>query len=257
LDDSSKEGFTKIKTADNAEVFGNLQNVVLSNKGAFAKSLFFVKDDEVVEVFLPRDAKIDVVDDNCIYELDGLWYVKNVDQTEVLLGKMYKVYFGVPEVFKVGKLVWTYFLDEHDSVVDLCYLTDKNVVIFGGGDSALDWAKQLSEISNVSLVHRRDEFRGNAETINGCDLELYLSYIPMTLTENIVSIKSVKTEEIVNLNYDYILVNFGQVINKIQFNPYATVYYIGDSTGSKTLAEGLLQAETLFKNLFGGAHAKY
>lgn len=131
LDDSSKEGFTKIKTADNAEVFGNLQNVVLSNKGAFAKSLFFVKDDEVVEVFLPRDAKIDVVDDNCIYELDGLWYVKNVDQTEVLLGKRYEVYFGVPEVFKVSKLVWTYFLDEHDSVVDLCYLTDKNVVKIG------------------------------------------------------------------------------------------------------------------------------
>lgn len=143
------------------------------------------------------------------------------------------------------------------SLKDYGFLTDKNVVIFGGGDSALDWAKQLSEISNVSLVHRRDEFRGNAETINGCDLDLYLSYIPMGLTESIVSIKSVKTEEIVNLNYDYILVNFGQVINKIQFNPYATVYYIGDSTGSKTLAEGLLQAETLFKNLFGGAHAKY
>ena len=27
--------------------------------------------------------------------------------------------------------MWTYFLDEHDSVVDLCYLTDKNVVKIG------------------------------------------------------------------------------------------------------------------------------
>ena len=32
--------------------------------------------------------------------------------------------------------------------------------IFGGGDSALDWAIELSKISEVTLVHRRSEFRG-------------------------------------------------------------------------------------------------
>lgn len=145
------------------------------------------------------------------------------------------------------------------SLKDYGFLIDKNVIVFGGGDSALDWAKQLSGVSKVSLVHRRDEFRGNIETINGCNckLNLYLSYIPVALTEDTVLIKSVKTEEIINLKYDYILVNFGQIVNKIQFNPYDTVYYIGDSTGSKTLAEGLSQAETLFKKLFGGIYAEY
>ena len=38
---------------------------------------------------------------------------------------------------------------------------DKNVFIFGGGDSALDWTVELSSVAkSLSLVHRRDAFRG-------------------------------------------------------------------------------------------------
>ena len=38
---------------------------------------------------------------------------------------------------------------------------NKNVFIFGGGDSALDWTIELSKIAkSISLVHRRDAFRG-------------------------------------------------------------------------------------------------
>ena len=43
---------------------------------------------------------------------------------------------------------------------------NKNISIFGGGDSALDWALELSKFSNISLIHRRDEFRGAQHTIN-------------------------------------------------------------------------------------------
>lgn len=35
----------------------------------------------------------------------------------------------------------------------------KNIVIAGGGDSAVDWALSLAEIANVAIVHRRDKFR--------------------------------------------------------------------------------------------------
>ena len=37
---------------------------------------------------------------------------------------------------------------------------NKKVCIFGGGDSALDWAIELSKFSEVTLIHRRNEFRG-------------------------------------------------------------------------------------------------
>ncbi|PCJ97425.1 MAG: ferredoxin--NADP(+) reductase [Flavobacteriaceae bacterium] len=43
---------------------------------------------------------------------------------------------------------------------------DKKVVIAGGGDSALDWAIFLTDVaSEVSLVHRRNEFRGALDSV--------------------------------------------------------------------------------------------
>ena len=46
------------------------------------------------------------------------------------------------------------------SVKDKNFFKGKKVCIFGGGDSALDWAVELSKFSEVTLVHRRNEFRG-------------------------------------------------------------------------------------------------
>jgi thioredoxin reductase (NADPH) len=43
---------------------------------------------------------------------------------------------------------------------------NKNVVIAGGGDSALDWSIFLANVANsVTLVHRRNEFRGALDSV--------------------------------------------------------------------------------------------
>ena len=52
------------------------------------------------------------------------------------------------------------------SIKDKAVFKDKSVCIFGGGDSALDWAIELSSTSKVTLVHRRDDFRGMQASIN-------------------------------------------------------------------------------------------
>ena len=45
-------------------------------------------------------------------------------------------------------------------------LTDKHLVIAGGGDSALDWTVNLVDLAaSVTLVHRRDDFRGAPDTV--------------------------------------------------------------------------------------------
>ena len=51
------------------------------------------------------------------------------------------------------------------SIKDKTIFKDKSVAIFGGGDSALDWAIELSNSSKVSLIHRRDEFRGAPSSV--------------------------------------------------------------------------------------------
>lgn len=43
---------------------------------------------------------------------------------------------------------------------------DKNVVIAGGGDSALDWSIFLTDVAkSVTLIHRRNEFRGHLDSV--------------------------------------------------------------------------------------------
>ena len=46
------------------------------------------------------------------------------------------------------------------SIRDKNYFKNKKICIFGGGDSALDWAIELSKFAEVTLIHRRNEFRG-------------------------------------------------------------------------------------------------
>jgi len=43
---------------------------------------------------------------------------------------------------------------------------NKKIAIFGGGDSALDWALELSKFSKITLIHRRNEFRGAQHTLS-------------------------------------------------------------------------------------------
>ena len=64
--------------------------------------------------------------------------------------------------------------------------TNQNICIFGGGDSALDWAVELSKIAKkIFLVHRRDDFRATQHTVDQMiklkesgKIELYTGYQP-------------------------------------------------------------------------------
>jgi len=52
------------------------------------------------------------------------------------------------------------------SVRDKSKFKNKKISIFGGGDSALDWALELSKFSDINLIHRRNEFRGAPHTLS-------------------------------------------------------------------------------------------
>jgi thioredoxin reductase (NADPH) len=52
------------------------------------------------------------------------------------------------------------------SVTNKNLFQNKKISIFGGGDSALDWALELSKLNEITLIHRRTEFRGATHTLN-------------------------------------------------------------------------------------------
>jgi ferredoxin/flavodoxin---NADP+ reductase len=52
------------------------------------------------------------------------------------------------------------------------FFRDKNLLIVGGGDSAVDWALNLKEVvKSMVLIHRRDQFRAHEQSVK----ELYNS----------------------------------------------------------------------------------
>ena len=108
------------------------------------------------------------------------------------------------------------------SVKDKSIFKDKTVSIFGGGDSALDWAIELSANAKVKLIHRRDEFRGTQASVDKVKalskegkIELFTKY-QLSSVEGDKKIKSIKIkhedESIQKIETDYLLGFFGLIM---------------------------------------------
>jgi thioredoxin reductase (NADPH) len=75
---------------------------------------------------------------------------------------------------------------------------DKSVVIAGGGDSALDWSIFLSDVAKeVTLVHRRNEFRGALDSVDKVQELKDKGKIQLITPADIVGIKGEDTLEAV------------------------------------------------------------
>lgn len=102
-------------------------------------------------------------------------------------------------------------------ITDLMKYAGKKVAIAGGGDSAIDWALMLEPIAaEVSLIHRRDQFRGHEHSVKQLKESSVNIYTPYILTElhgkqtlEELTLQKAKSEETVKLSLDYLIVNYG------------------------------------------------
>ena len=140
------------------------------------------------------------------------------------------------------------------SIKDKTIFKDKSVVIFGGGDSALDWAIELSNSSKVTLVHRRDEFRGAPASVqkikelsDNKTIDLITKYSIKDVKGNgsleSVEIKSESGESKV-IKADYVLGFFGLIM---QLGPIAEW---GLNLNKKTIPVNTENFETNKKGIF-------
>ncbi|MEY4064581.1 MAG: hypothetical protein RIR26_789 [Pseudomonadota bacterium] len=94
---------------------------------------------------------------------------------------------------------------------------NRDVVVIGGGDSALDWANEMVSIArSVTLVHRSDRFRAHDDSVN--KLKATSARI-LTNTEVVgfegdtllrrITLENTETQEKSTLNVDDALVMFG------------------------------------------------
>lgn len=96
----------------------------------------------------------------------------------------------------------------------------KSVAVIGGGNTALDDALYLCSICrNVTLIHRREGFRGNETTLQKLrdrkNLQLLLSYVPtaITGTDKVegIELKNLSTGEMKRINVDGVFIAIGSV----------------------------------------------
>ena len=99
---------------------------------------------------------------------------------------------------------------------------NKKVVIAGGGDSALDWSIFLADVaSEVSLVHRRNEFRGALDSVEKVQKLKNEGKINLITPAEIVSLngngvlqsvnilKTTEVQEQIELEVDHFIPLFG------------------------------------------------
>ena len=140
------------------------------------------------------------------------------------------------------------------SIKDKSIFKGKIVSIFGGGDSALDWAIELSKDSKVNLIHRRDEFRGAQSTVDkmndlvkGGKINLFTKYQLKSANgkDNLKSIDIIHDDKkIKNLKTDFVLGFFGLIM---QLGPIA---HWGLNIDKKTISVDTEKFETNQKGIF-------
>jgi len=140
------------------------------------------------------------------------------------------------------------------SIKDKTIFKDKTVSIFGGGDSALDWAIELSKNSKINLIHRRDEFRGAQSSVDKMKdlakegkINLYTKYQLKSVkgSENLENIDiEHDNKELKNLKTDFVLGFFGLIM---QLGPIANW---GLNLNKKTINVDTEKFETNQKGIY-------
>ena len=100
---------------------------------------------------------------------------------------------------------------------------DKEMVILGGGDSAVDWANTLSSIcKKVTIIHRRDEFRAKEEAVKQMSINNVNILKPYQVKalkgDNDIAQELIITnnDEETSIHFDYLFVNYGLISTPIK-----------------------------------------
>lgn len=105
----------------------------------------------------------------------------------------------------------------HYFVNDMEQFKDEEVVILGGGDSAVDWALMLEPIAKqVTLVHRRDQFRAHEasiEQLKNSTVDILTPFVPTDVEgsdaiERLV-LQETRGEKIIKIDCDSVICNYG------------------------------------------------
>lgn len=139
----------------------------------------------------------------------------------------------------------------HYYVKNLSSFTNDNVVVLGGGDSAVDWSLAFSNIAkSTTIVHRRPQFRAlehSVELLHQSSVNIITPYIPVELIgkgeqlDKIV-LQKVRTQEHITIDVDHLFINYGfstSVENLDKWGVQTTHHLINVNSKQETSTPGI------------------
>lgn len=168
----------------------------------------------------PIDVKLEQTVDNLTKQADGYYLIET--NKETIYAKTIIIATGRGN-FDPKKLDIT-LADEvlnnvHYQVTDYQQFVDKEVLIAGGGDSAVDIANEISQhAKQTMLTHRRETFRALESSVDKLKKNKINLFVPY-LIENVlkyndqlkVSLKNIETDETKEVIVDDLIVSYGFV----------------------------------------------
>ena len=93
-------------------------------------------------------------------------------------------------------------------------LVSKNVVMFGGGNSAIDMALVSATVTNTTLVHRKDVFRADESTVASLQksrvkTEMSANLVKVNGTDKVESVTLKRGDEEFDVPADIVVINIG------------------------------------------------
>ena len=130
---------------------------------------------------------------------------------------------GAFEPRKIGKANEIDFSNIKYKMESLEDYRDKKVSILGGGDSALDWALEISKVAKeVNVIHRREDFRAAEHSVTEAENNDKINLIkPVNLKSlngndgkcTSLTLVNKQTKETIELENDIVLVQYGYITN--------------------------------------------
>lgn len=105
----------------------------------------------------------------------------------------------------------------HYYVQNMEQYINQDVMVLGGGDSAVDWALAFDNIAKTTIVHRRPQFRAlehSVSQLHRSTVTIMTPFIPIALNGvndvlHSVTLENVKTKETVDIKVDHLFINYG------------------------------------------------
>lgn len=133
---------------------------------------------------------------------------------------------------------------------DGAFFRNKNIIVVGGGDSAMEEASFLTNFAaSVTIVHRRDEFRSSQIMTQRCQKNPKIQFLLNSQIVEVmgqghvekVKVQNTKTQEITEMPIDGIFVAIGHTPNSKIFQGVEVTErgYVRSQNGTHTNIEGI------------------